>query len=107
MKTQILLSVKDLCAIFGVTPQTIQRWSRDGRLPAIRTAGNHRRFALDDVRALLVQLQQPAAPEPKFSQRDIDSFLDEETPSSTAPKSNDDYFNSLTKQLLAAHAADE
>jgi excisionase family DNA binding protein len=30
--------------MLGVTPNTVSRWAREGRLPSIQTLGGHRRF---------------------------------------------------------------
>lgn len=37
----------------GVTPSAVRLWERDGRLSAIRTAGNFRLFREEDVRRFL------------------------------------------------------
>ena len=44
--------------MFRVNPKTVTRWSRSGKLPAIRTLGGHRRFRLSDVRDALGSLDQ-------------------------------------------------
>ncbi len=36
---------KDLCKMFGVTPITLRRWERDGRLPKRYKPGNGGRYA--------------------------------------------------------------
>lgn len=36
-----------------VTPQTVQRWCKRGRIPAYRLPGGHYRIAVGDVDALL------------------------------------------------------
>jgi excisionase family DNA binding protein len=30
--------------MLGVTPNTVSRWAREGRLPSVQTLGGHRRF---------------------------------------------------------------
>lgn len=52
-QTSGLLKVAEVAALFRVTPATVVRWEKRGRLPARRTPGGHRRFAADDVRAAL------------------------------------------------------
>jgi excisionase family DNA binding protein len=37
-----------------VTKETVQRWCREGRLPAIATLGGHYRIRAEDVDAILV-----------------------------------------------------
>lgn len=40
-------------ALLGVHSMTLRRWSDSGRFPSYRTAGGHRRFALEDVQTYL------------------------------------------------------
>ena len=41
----LFLSTSNFAALFGVHPQTVRRWCRNGTLPeSARTMGNHRRF---------------------------------------------------------------
>jgi excisionase family DNA binding protein len=42
----------EVAALFGVTPQTVARWARDGKLTVIRTPGGHHRYRESEVRAL-------------------------------------------------------
>ena len=44
-----LLSVQHAARRLGVSPVTIRRWTATGFLPCTRTAGGHRRIALDDI----------------------------------------------------------
>ena len=53
-----LLTPSEVAAMFRVNPKTVTRWSRSGKLPAIRTLGGHRRFRLSDVRDALGSLDQ-------------------------------------------------
>ncbi len=46
------VTMREAADALGVSPSTLRRWSDDGRLAAIRTAGGHRRFRIDDVRRL-------------------------------------------------------
>lgn len=39
--------------LLGVHSMTLRRWSDSGRFPSYRTAGGHRRFARNDIRAYL------------------------------------------------------
>ena len=48
-----LLTPGEVAALFRVDPQTVTRWSQEGRLTCIRTLGGHRRFRADEVHALL------------------------------------------------------
>lgn len=51
-----LLHPAEVAAIFRVNPKTVTRWARDGRLPATRTLGGHRRFRVADVRHVLDEM---------------------------------------------------
>lgn len=48
-----LLTPREVAAIFRVDPKTVTRWAKQGRIPAIRTLGGHRRYRESEVRALL------------------------------------------------------
>lgn len=47
------LTPAEVGALFGVDPRTVGRWSKAGKLTAIRTLGGHRRYPASEVRALL------------------------------------------------------
>lgn len=42
----------EVARVFRVDPKTVSRWESDGRIEAIRTPGNHRRFRREDIMAL-------------------------------------------------------
>jgi DNA-binding transcriptional MerR regulator len=46
----------------GVTPMTVTRWARSGKLPAGETVGGNRRYEFHHVRALLADLGRPIPP---------------------------------------------
>lgn len=48
-----LLTPAEVAAMFRVTPVTVTRWARSGRIGSVRTLGGHRRFRESEVRALL------------------------------------------------------
>ena len=48
-----LMMPAEVAAAFHVTPMTVTRWARSGKLPSIRTPGGHRRYIRAQVRALL------------------------------------------------------
>jgi len=52
-----ILSRTEVSAMFGVSPSTITRWARQGRLPCIHTLGGHRRYLADDVQRLVDEAQ--------------------------------------------------
>lgn len=48
-----LLATGEVAQLFRVDPKTVALWAAQGKLPSIRTPGNHRRFRRSDVEALL------------------------------------------------------
>jgi excisionase family DNA binding protein len=48
------LSIREACAFLGVAQSTLRRWTTDGRVPVFKTPGGHRRYAREDLRALVV-----------------------------------------------------
>jgi len=44
-----LLSRREVAAIFGVSPHTVYRWAREGRLPVLMTLGGRRRYPAEEV----------------------------------------------------------
>jgi excisionase family DNA binding protein len=44
-----LLRRGEVAEILGVSPNTVSRWAREGRLPSVMTLGGHRRFAPEVV----------------------------------------------------------
>lgn len=55
--------------ICSVTPDTILKWIRSGRLPAHRTAGGHHRIDRRDLQRVLVPTEQPAGDPPQARHR--------------------------------------
>ena len=47
------LTINEACKLLGVDQSTLRRWSDAGKVPVFRTPGGHRRYAEDDLRALL------------------------------------------------------
>ena len=46
------LTVGEAARMLGVSPKTVSRWAKEGKLPYRRTLGGHRRFPADGIRAL-------------------------------------------------------
>jgi excisionase family DNA binding protein len=46
------LTPAQAAAILHVSPQTISRWAKEGRIGAIVTLGGHRRFRAEEIRAI-------------------------------------------------------
>ena len=55
------LSIREACAFLGVDQSTLRRWTNDGRVPVFKTPGGHRRYAREDLRALVVGNPQKAS----------------------------------------------
>ncbi len=55
-----LLTPAEVAALFRVSPKTVTRWARAGKLTAMRTLGGHRRFRAAEVRELLARVETPA-----------------------------------------------
>ena len=53
MATDNLMTTAEVAATFRVDPQTVTRWTRQGRLTCIRTPGGRRRYRESEVRRLL------------------------------------------------------
>jgi excisionase family DNA binding protein len=56
------LTAAQAAARLHVSPKTISRWAKQGRLEHTRTLGGHRRFDPDDIDRLAEQLTEPADP---------------------------------------------
>jgi excisionase family DNA binding protein len=52
-----LLTPAEVAALFRVSPKTVTRWARSGKLTALRTLGGHRRFRSAEVRELLSRFE--------------------------------------------------
>jgi excisionase family DNA binding protein len=46
------IASSDVARILHVSPKTVSRWARDGRLPFIRTLGGHRRYPKVEIEDL-------------------------------------------------------
>lgn len=47
----LLLTTSEVAELLDAHPSSIKRWASEGNLPCVTTAGGHRRFTLDHVRA--------------------------------------------------------
>lgn len=48
-----LIDIKEASELLGLNPKTLRRWDDEGKLKAIRTFGNHRRYKLEDIEAII------------------------------------------------------
>lgn len=51
-KDAMYLKTAEVADILHVSPKTVTRWAKDGKLPHSRTLGGHRRFPADSIRKL-------------------------------------------------------
>jgi excisionase family DNA binding protein len=56
------LRAADAAALLQVSPKTISRWAKEGKLPYLFTLGGHRRYSERRIRQLLDALSYEAAP---------------------------------------------
>jgi excisionase family DNA binding protein len=52
------LKTAEVAEILHVSPKTVTRWAKDGKLPHSRTLGGHRRFPADAIDRLARELIQ-------------------------------------------------
>lgn len=58
METQLYLTRSQVAELFGVSPHTVTRWAKEGRLPSVLTPGGHRRYPRKSVERLVQELRQ-------------------------------------------------
>ena len=49
MENNKQLTINEAAKYLNVSKITLQRWDKNGKLPAIKTAGGHRRYKLSDL----------------------------------------------------------
>jgi len=72
-----LLTTKQAADILGVGTTSIKRWSDEGKLPAYKTAGGHRRYRRADVENMMGDGLEPMASQSglaKMSRAEIDTL---------------------------------
>ena len=57
------LTNSEVAALLHVSPKTVTRWAKEGKLSFQRTLGGHRRFSQAVIEALVEGLQVEAAQE--------------------------------------------
>jgi excisionase family DNA binding protein len=53
------LRTAQVAELLQVSPKTVARWAKEGKLPFLRTLGGHRRYPESEIRALLDELSTP------------------------------------------------
>ena len=75
------LSINAACAYLGVDQSTLRRWSDAGKVPVFRTPGGHRRYAEDDLRALVGEgprrQERPRISRQALTDRSLSAYEDE------------------------------
>lgn len=67
-----LLSRRDVATRFGVAPETVTRWAKEGTIPYVQTLGGQRRYPADEVERLLLEVWEHSrrAESPRALQHD-------------------------------------
>ena len=52
------LHTAQVADILHVSPKTVARWAKEGKLPFMKTLGGHRRYPETKIRELLDQLRE-------------------------------------------------
>ncbi len=60
--TERYLRGAEVAELLQVSPKTVARWAKDGKLPYLRTLGGHRRYPEPSIRALVDQLTMTVLP---------------------------------------------
>ena len=55
------LRTSEVAQKLHVSPKTVSRWAKEGRLPYLSTLGGHRRFPASEIDKLTQELAQGAA----------------------------------------------
>jgi excisionase family DNA binding protein len=75
------LSINDACRYLGVDQSTLRRWSDAGKVPVFRTPGGHRRYAEEDLRALVGEgprrQERPRISRQELTDRTLSAYEDE------------------------------
>jgi excisionase family DNA binding protein len=60
--TPSYLYTAEVADILHVSPKTVSRWAKEGKLPFLKTLGGHRRYPAAEIRHLAAELHvQPTA----------------------------------------------
>jgi excisionase family DNA binding protein len=56
------LRTAEVADLLHVSPKTVSRWAKEGKLPFLKTLGGHRRYPAAEIRRLAAELQvEPTA----------------------------------------------
>ena len=51
------LRAAEVADLLQVSPKTVSRWAKEGKLPFLKTLGGHRRYPAAEIRQLAAELQ--------------------------------------------------
>ena len=51
------LRAAEVADLLQVSPKTVSRWAKEGKLPFLKTLGGHRRYPAAEIRQLANELQ--------------------------------------------------
>ena len=54
------LRTAEVAELLSVSPKTVSRWAKEGKLPFVKTLGGHRRYPEAEIRELLEELREEA-----------------------------------------------
>jgi excisionase family DNA binding protein len=54
------LHTAEVADLLHVSPKTVSRWAKEGRLPFLKTLGGHRRYPEAEIRDLATELREEA-----------------------------------------------
>jgi excisionase family DNA binding protein len=52
------LRTSEVADMLYVSPKTVSRWAKEGRLPFMKTLGGHRRYPAAKIRELVQELRE-------------------------------------------------
>lgn len=57
LQPEVYIRTAEAARILRVSPKTVSRWAKEGRLPHVVTLGGHRRFPAAAIRQLADRLE--------------------------------------------------
>ena len=59
------LRTAEVADLLHVSPKTVSRWAKEGKLPFLKTLGGHRRYPEAEIRDLVTELRERRPPRPQ------------------------------------------
>jgi excisionase family DNA binding protein len=63
-RDDVYITTGEVARILRVSPKTVARWAKEGKLPHLVTLGGHRRFPAGPIHDLAHRLQMVNTPRP-------------------------------------------